>query len=280
VDAAVLSTWNGDPSIVGGIASLAFIGVIAVARDRRDGRTVSRRAVAAYVGALVTLVFALASPLDALSDRVFLSAHMVQHLCLLLAVPVLLLAGLPTSVLTSVGDVLRGTWWSRRLGHPFPVFLIALGAMWIWHAPQLYEAALHAEAIHAAEHLSFLATAVLLWWPVVRGSTCPWRLPDPLLIVYLFGAAVGSSMLAALVTFSPGVLYSTYADPSAYATIRDALGLTPEVDQQVGGLLMWVAGGLWYFGAAVAVFVRWFSAPGGDEAAGPDVDLDRSGVKT
>jgi cytochrome c oxidase assembly factor CtaG len=120
---------------------------------------------------------------------------------------------------------------------------------------------------------------VLFWWPVVRGPTCPWRLADPLLIIYLFGGAVGSCMLAALLTFTPGVLYSTYANPSSYPALRDALGLTPEVDQQVGGLIMWVAGGLWYFSAAIATFVRWFSSAGGEEASVPDGDLKHSGVK-
>jgi len=170
-------------------------------------------AIGAFAGALATLALALASPLDVFSDRGFLSAHMVQHLLLLLVVPALLLAGLPANVLTASGDLLRGTWWSRRLGNPFTVFVASLGTMWLWHSPRLYEAALHDETIHAVEHLTFLATAVLFWWPVVRGATCPWRLSDPLLILYLFAAAVGSCMLSALLTFSPSVLYSTYANP-------------------------------------------------------------------
>jgi len=187
----------------------------------------------------------------------------------------------------------------RRLMSPLAVFAAALGLLWLWHAPAVYEAALNAEPLHAAEHLSFLVTALLFWWPVLRPASCPWQLPDPLSIVYLFAAAVGSSMLAALITFSSELLYSTYGG-SAYAATRASLGLSPRLDQQLAGLLMWIAGGLWYFGAAIAVFIRWFSeaeddverplrsergdhggiAPTESDVAGALVDIESSGAHT
>jgi cytochrome c oxidase assembly factor CtaG len=270
VDALSVIAWNLNPSIILGIAVLAVAYLLAI---RRGHWPVARTQVVSFVAGLVVLALALISPLDELSDHYLFTAHMLQHLLLLLVVPSLLLIGLPSEAFLAF----RRFSLSRRVldvvAPPVSAFLLSTAALWIWHTPAVYEAALHDETLHAAEHLCFLVTATLFWWPIARPETYPWPMPELFQFVYLFGAAVSSTMLAALITFSGGILYPTYALGGPYAVIRDALGLTPLADQQVGGLMMWIGGGIWYFGAVGIVLVRLFMGSAPDE---PVADATRS----
>lgn len=276
--------WTLDPSILLGLAALALLrfapwppllpetsltpvpspallarGTNATRRSPRQRCWRGDRGEATWLLGLIVLAIALISPLDYLADHVLFLAHMLQHLLLLLVVPPLLLLGLPA----------EGFAWIRRaldrlgpaacwLVQPFPAFLLSTLVVWAWHVPTFYEAALASEPLHAAEHLAFLGTALLYWWPVVRPEEHPAPMLDLFQLPYLLGAIVASSLLAALLTFAPDVLYPTYT-AAAFAPARAAIGLTPLLDQQLGGLLMWVGGGLWYLLAAGGVMVRWFA---------------------
>jgi putative membrane protein len=255
VDAALLTAWQLDPSVLAGLAALT-LAYVAVRRLAPVDPSQNWQ-LAAFGLTLLTLVVALVSPLDAVADRALFSAHMLQHLLLLLVVPTLALISLPEAALASLGQKLAATPILGQLGRPGPALALSLATIWLWHAPRLYEAALQSETLHAGEHLCFLLTATLYWWPIVRPSTYPGRPPEPVWIASLFAAAIGSSLLAALISFSPDVLYATYAQPRAFPVLRAALGLSPRLDQQVGGLLMWGIGGVWYVLAAGVVFFRW-----------------------
>jgi cytochrome c oxidase assembly factor CtaG len=77
------------------------------------------------------------------------------------------------------------------------------------------------------------------------------------------------SVLGIIITFSPVTVCSIYtmqpSDPlGMLRTIRSDWGITPDRDQQIGGLLMWVPMCLIYLSAIFAQIGRWFA-----EAAGP-----------
>jgi cytochrome c oxidase assembly factor CtaG len=208
-----------------------------------------RRIFGASTG-IIVLAIALISPLDALGDRGVFVAHMAQHLLLLLVVPVFLVAGLPDSA----ADALRLSVAPRvgNLAAYLPAsLLLSVGAVWVWHAPRLFQLALSDPTIHLLEHTTFVSTALLFWWPVVRPDDFRQRVPELALLIYLFAAAVACSMLGALITFAGKPVYSSAA--------AAAFGLAPIQDQQLGGILMWGFGGLWYFGIAGVVFARWFA---------------------
>ncbi len=263
MDAALLNVWNGSPSLVGGIAALGGASAFAAVHELRNhGGGVAWGHLAAVGAGLLVLTLALVSPLDALADRALFSAHMLQHLLLTLVVPPLFLLGLPVPLLARAGRAVAGWPPLGWVGHPLVLLAGSLGALWVWHAPRLYDAALHDTELHAVEHLCFLVTAGLYWWPVVRPGAFPRRLPDPLQLAYLFAGAAGSSLLGILITFSPGLLYATYASNAGLVSFRASLGLSPLEDQQLGGLLMWMGGGLWYLGAVVLVFARWVGEEG------------------
>src|SRR5262249_43334535 len=162
----------------------------------------------------------VSSPLDAFSG-LLLSAHMVQHLLLLMVAPALILLGSPALPLLrglprplardGIGPFLR---WQRlrHVGHLLTnpiIFWMAIAAtICIWHLPSAFELALRSPAWHKAEHLSFVCAALLFWWPVVRPFQHRPRWPLWLLPIYLLAADLVNTALSAILTFSDRVLYS------------------------------------------------------------------------
>jgi cytochrome c oxidase assembly factor CtaG len=139
------------------------------------------------------------------------------------------------------------TW--QALTGPLTVFLLHAAAIWAWHIPSLYEAALHHDGIHALQHASFVATGALFWWGMIDGRYG--RRGYGVAVLYVFLTAVHTSVLGALMTIAPGVWYPTYADLSAMWRIN-ALE-----DQQLAGLLMWVPSGVVFIVLGLALFAAW-----------------------
>lgn len=263
----VWTAWAGEPSLILGLAATlgAYgLGVRRLWRRAGRGQGVGRgQAIAFGVGWLM-LVVALVSPIDALGEALF-SAHMVQHLLLVLVAAPLLALGAP---LVALVWALPRAWrlrlrgWRRYTGlrlaataltQPILVWTLHTVALWVWHLPGLYQAALQNELVHSLEHGSFLGTAVLFWWVVVQpGQTQRWS--QGASVLYLFAAGIQGSVLGALMTFAPTPWYP------AYATTTTPWGLTPLADQQLAGAIMWVPAGTVYVLAAVWMFFLWLQS--------------------
>jgi len=263
------SSWNLHPVVLAAIAAVAGLywsGVRALwsRGGHRAGRGVGRRQVVAFACGLFALCIALISPVDALSESL-LSAHMAQHLLLLVVAAPLIVIGAPALV---VGQSLRGTWtrrlrrWGRRpalrwlgrlAGHPVWSWVVATGVLWAWHIPSLYQSALENPLVHSIEHAGFLAAGMLFWWTALRPAG-PRRLPRGADVVYVFTGALQSGALGALLVFAAAPIYPFYVGRTS------AWGLTPLQDQQLAGVLMWVPPFVIYLAAASALFVRWLRA--------------------
>jgi cytochrome c oxidase assembly factor CtaG len=204
---------------------------------------------------LLVFLFTLTSPLDALANGYLFSAHMLQHLLLLLVVPPLLLLARP------VHNRLTASIRPQALGHPLLGWLSGVGAMWLWHAPTLCDAAATSPAVHGFQTASLLILGSLFWWPIL-GPDTPRRLSPLLGIAYLFTACVACTLLGIIITFAPVSVCPAYLHPIDHggllSLIRDRWGLTPAVDQQVGGLLMWVPACLIYLSAILGLLARWY----------------------
>ncbi len=215
------------------------------------GLAAPRRRVAAFAGGLLVIFGALNGPLHDLSDSSLFSAHMAQHLLLTLLFPPLLLYGTPAWV---VRPLLRPRWvmaLGRVVTRPVAAAALFTGPIVLWHVPRFYEAALRHHELHILQHLVFLTTAVLMWWPVLSPVPELPRLPYPGQMLYLFLLGIPMSVTGALITLSGGVLYPFYgAAPRTW-------GLSALADQQIGGLLMWVPGGLVLWLAMTVVWFRW-----------------------
>lgn len=246
--------WSPDPSVFGGCVAL-LAAYLAWLRRRLTSRAL------AFVAGVAVLLFALVSPLDRLGELYLFSIHMVQHLLLILVVPPLLLWGLPpdaTRRLLRVPVVHR---LEAVLGRPLLALPIAIVTLWAWHLPALYDLALRNEGVHALEHLLFVATATVYWWPVLT-PVRERRLSPPAAMVYLFVGMASDAGLGTVLTFAPTPLYPFYAHPpdpyGALSLIRDGWGISQLADQQMGGLAMWIPGGIFYIVAILAEFGLWF----------------------
>lgn len=252
----LLTTWHWHPSVLLGGTILVIVYAAAL-RFRW-----TRRAWFYGAGVLALLV-ALLSPLHTLGDQYLFSAHMLQHLLLLIAPPLLLL-GLPAGVIARIVRLPFAGKIERVLGQPVIAWSLGLGAMWLWHLPALYNAALEYQLIHIAEHLSFLVTATIFWWPLFAPESYA-RLHPLTALVYLFAAMIASGALGMVLTFAAPGLYPTYLLPhdslGILPLLRERWGLTPPVDQQLGGLLMWVPGSAVYLVVIVAMLAGWYGAP-------------------
>jgi putative membrane protein len=255
--------WTFEPATVALVAAGALLYAVGRARLRRKGgRSVvtTARAVSFYVG-LALLAIALLSPVHALGETLF-SAHMVQHLLLILVVAPLLVFGAPLvpvmvaspplarrgAIALRHGPLLRGA--RRALALPLVVWGLHALALWSWHLPGLYRVALEDPVLHVVEHASFLLTAIAFWSLVI--ATKPRRrLAQPLAILFVFTTALHSGALGALLSFSSRPLYPLHA-----AGAR-AWGLTPLADQQLAGLVMWVPSGALYLVAMAVLLLGW-----------------------
>jgi putative membrane protein len=219
---------------------------------------------------LAVIWLALASPLDGFAD-VLLSAHMVEHLLLMSFAPPLLLLGYPVVPLLRglprgvtvyfLGPLIRIA-TLRHLGH----FLIAPLVAWLamnlmflgWHVPAAYDFALEHEHWHQFEHLCFLGTSILFWWPLIR----PWPTRESyagwLLLLYLVMADIVNTVLSAFLAFCDRPVYSYYLrEPNAF-------DISPLSDQRAGAVVMWVVGSAVFLVPAVVLTVRLLQREGSD----------------
>ena len=267
-------SWTFEPAL---LATLAVAALVHGRGRARLGRRIAgprekRRAVAFYTG-LMVLAGALMSPLDALAHTLF-SGHMAQHLLLMVvAAPLLayarptaaLVAGLPAGGRDMVrqsglrGSRLRRT--AHALARPVVVWIIGTLALWAWHMPALYEAALTHEPVHVLEHASFLGAA-LLFWSVVLSSGTRRGVPRPIAIVLVFASGVQGSALGAVLLFASTPLCSVHAEG---ARVWD---VSPLSDQQLAGALMWSPPALLYIVVMGWLLVRWFDEM--EPASAPD----------
>jgi putative membrane protein len=272
--------WNFDvPLLVSVALALWAYGRGRVHGPRRECDAWRARC---FTGALAVVVVALVSPLDALSGALA-SAHMVQHVLLLLvAVPLLalsspaavLLQGAPPRVRQATGRWRRQFRLTRAnlrpLRHPAAVWALHVATIWFWHAAVPYDAALDNHLLHIGEHASFLVTG-LLFWRVVLGARG--TVSNGLGVLLVFTMAMQSVFLSALLTFASGPWYSGYE-----STTR-RWNLEPLADQQLAGVIMWIPTGLIYLGAALALLIGWIqSTEGGNTVAAGVQPTERIGL--
>jgi putative membrane protein len=257
------NAWSFEPVVVLGLGLSAWLYVRGIQRLWRSagrGRGVRRWEAGTFAAGWIVLLLALGSPLHRLGGVLF-SAHMAQHELLMAVAAPLLVLGRP---------LVPFVWalpmnWRRTAGHwaaiapvqhvwglitlPLVAWSLHALAIWLWHAPLLFQATLRSEWIHTLQHLSFLGTGLLFWWALLRGQGG--RLGRPAAVLYLFTTSVHTTVLGALFAFSSRVWYPLYTSSTA------AWGITPLEDQQLAGLIMWVPAGLAYLIAALAISASW-----------------------
>ncbi len=246
----LLSEWDWNPLVI--IACVITLYLYGLAcRWKFSGKSFF------FLVGLVFLFAALDSPISYLARGILFSAHMLQHLLFVLIVPPFLLLGLPAA--GTHGQIPgRLLPWGNN---PLIAWLSGVGAMWIWHVPALCDAAVSNESVHVLQTFSLLLLGVLFWRPILSARKED-RLSPLAGIPYLFSACVACSLLGIWITFAPVGVCPVFMNPidrlDILPVIQNAWGLTPAVDQQIGGLLMWVPACLVYLGAILVLLGRYY----------------------
>lgn len=258
-----MNQWDLDALVVVPLVATAVLYGVGLARVWRRagvGNGISRWSAASFAAGWLTMAVALVSPIARISLILF-SVHMTQHTLLMLVAAPLMTFGHPLLAwLWAFGERQREAIVRPFRARPFArswhvitgpasVFLIQAAALWLWHIPSWYEAALHHDGIHALEHLCFVAAGSLFWWATIHGRYG--RAGYGLGVLYVFLTAVHSSALGALLTVAPSVWYGDYAAQAPVWHV-DALK-----DQQLAGLLMWIPAGAIFIVLGLALFAAW-----------------------
>src|SRR5690242_12762050 len=259
--------WTWEPWLLGCIALTTIPYLVGMWRmgGEQCGRILGRWRALSFLTGIAVLLLALESPLDEVADDLF-SAHMLQHMLLLLVIPPLLVAGRPVITwlwafdLNARRAIVRG--WSRAglpaifrvLMKPWVVWLLLGVALCFWHLPGPYGWALHHEWSHDLEHLSFLGFSLAFWTIVIEPYGQRRALGYGASMVFVVSSGFVMSLIGAILTFATTPLYAVHLHTT------QAYGLTPLQDQQLAGIIMWIPSNLVHVGALSAVFFAWYRA--------------------
>ncbi|HZP58406.1 MAG TPA: cytochrome c oxidase assembly protein [Dehalococcoidia bacterium] len=259
------SAWSFEPPVVVALlvaAALYALGVRALWSRAGIGRGIAAWRAACFALGLAVSAAALISPLDAMGHAL-VSAHMTQHMLLTLVAAPLLVFGQPPRAFAWAlprggrralrrAQRARGVpALGRTLTHPAVAWSLFAFSFWIWHVPGVYDAAVRHDALHAVEHATFVAGALLFWWMAIEVAGRR-RFDYGAAAVFVFTTMLQMSILAALLTFSERTWYGVYtaADTSPWH-------LTTLQDQQLAGLTMWMESNFVYFVAVAALIALW-----------------------
>ncbi len=249
-----LTAWNWQPSIILGTIAIIGLYLYAMGPLRKKyhlADSVNMGQMIAFLLGVNIIFLALFTPLDKLADDYLFSAHMVLHL-------LLSFAGAPLMVLGTPGWLVQPLLRNRvvlKLGQFFTMPIVAgllfNANLWFWHAPPTYNAMISNLPLHIFSHLLFVSTGVLFWWPLLsplKDGLPPLSIGKK--IAYLFFSDMPMVLLGAGLTFT-SPLYTRYIHaPRIW-------GISPEVDQQLGGLLMWIPGSIFFIVVVSILFIRW-----------------------
>ena len=249
------SLWQFD-SAAWWIAGAALLAYISAFRPLCWGRS------SALLGALGVFLLATVSPVAVLADGYLFSAHVIQHLLLLLLAPPLVIASLPPARVARAlqHSSLRAV--QETVGRAPLSWMAGLGVMWVWHAPKLCNASVASTPVYVLQCITLLLAGTAFFWPVsnpVRSE----RLSSPAAIAYLFLGCLGCTALGILLTFAPISACPVYLHPQdplgILPLLRSQWGLSHAADQRLGGLMMWVPACMVYLTAILIITKRWLA---------------------
>ena len=261
---SVATAWSWDPTVPLGILLAGALYVAGLRNWKNPSHPVNAWQRVSFFAGLGVIFLALQSPLDPLSDHLFLM-HQIQHLLLRMVGPPLillgapltpLLRGLPAAARQRVVRPLAGTPVIRRLytflTNPIVAALLFLGTLFFWQGQGTHNLSLRNDGVHYLMHLTMLFTGLLFWWVIIDLKPHRSRMPYVARALYLGFQIFPNTLLGAIVTFSPGMLYS------AYGEVERLWGISLMADQAIGGTILWIPGDMMFLIAAALMVGLWF----------------------
>ena len=248
-----------DPGVIDGLVAITILYFLAVGPARKylaPGVPFDKLRACSFLTGLFILIAAVATPIDHIGETYLFSVHMIQHVLLMFALPPFLIWGTPTWLseflfrTEGLGAILR------FLVKPVPAAGLFVFVLHAWHVPGLYELALRDDLIHLLEHACFIASSVLMYWPLLGarsgGDSVKEREHPGIKLLYILGVSIGQLPLFAFLTFATSVFYPTYEAAPRYTD------LSPIADQMLGGVIMKLAVVVFMFVGLAVVFTRWY----------------------
>ncbi|MEZ4501413.1 MAG: cytochrome c oxidase assembly protein [Dehalococcoidia bacterium] len=277
--------WDLEPVLLVPAALLIAVYVHGLDRWRERSRPHSAWRTASFISGVLIVLLALLSPLHWLADHHF-TFHMVQHELLMMVAAPLILLGAPTTpilrgiprgvrraVLEPVFNASVVRTGFRWLTHPVTAFVAYTVTLYSWHFfPGWYAATVTNGYIHDVQHLTFLGSAMLVWWNVIDPRPLHAPLPYPMRMAFLFAVATPKAFMGAFITYSSRVLYE-----DAYGGVPPVFDMSLATDQVVGGMIMWVPSLMMYLIAIGIVFFVWTQK---SEASQREADARRDALAT
>jgi putative membrane protein len=252
---AIWTKWHFHPDVLIGLAVILglYLWVIGPGRIKLglSEIPVNQKQILMFVTSILIILFSLISPLHELSDNFLFSAHMLQHVLLTLIVPPLMIAGIPGWAFKPVMKIKFIAFIAKLLTHPVITFSGFNLVFSFWHFPALYATSVDFHSFHVLEHLMFISTAVMMWWPLMSSSKELPPISEPAKMLYLLGLAIAQILVFAPITFSDAPLYEFYVNAPAVWNLSNL------ADQQIGGLIMKVGGGVLFMFLFIRIFLRW-----------------------
>ncbi|HET7869388.1 MAG TPA: cytochrome c oxidase assembly protein [Actinomycetota bacterium] len=256
--ATILTSWTLDPLAIVPIVAAAWVYAKGLRRGARAGTPHPRRSAVAFFVGLAVVTLALASPIDAYAEASF-SIHMVQHLLLTLLAPPLLALGAPIALALRSTRPPTARLLSRLLrsvpavvlSDPVVGWALFVGVAFVIHLTPLFDLALRSRGVHALEHVLWLATALLYWWPIVGRDPTAHPMGYPVRLLSLFLAMPAMSFLALAIYSARAPLYE------GYASLPAPWGPSALADQRAGAITMWLVGNLALVVAMLVVATAW-----------------------
>ena len=248
------TSWTFAPGVLIALVGYAVIYGLRWRTSRREGgaRAAGTWRAVAWAGGITCLFVALVSPIDVLGEQMA-SFHMVQHLLIADLAAILLTLALTKHILRPLTR--RIHWLERKAGpcgHPAFGVVAYVGAMWLWHVPYMYDAALRHSGVHVLEHLTFAAAGLLYWWHLLSPIRSRFRLGGMGPVLYMASTKIAVGLLGIVLAFAPNDIYTAYPDVTH-------LGLSRLDDLHVAGLIMALEQSI-VMGIALAyLFVRMLS---------------------
>lgn len=246
--------WTLYPSFLIGWLLLGGAYLLAAGPLRRHfpgSRPVPPLRLLSFATGMLVMLLALQGPLHELSDYFLFSAHMVQHLLLILIMPPFLLYATPDWMLRPLLRLPGVFPVAKLLTYPLVAFALNNVIFLAWHFPGPYDLMMRNHDVHIAMHLLIMAAGTLMWWPVMSPLPELPRIAPPLQMVYLFVLGIPMMFASALITFAADPLYDWYVEAPRISS------LNPLDDQRLGGVMMWVPGALALWTAITVVYFRW-----------------------
>jgi putative membrane protein len=259
------------------IPALAIAAGLIIFHYISNGKTFNKKSFLFFSGVLLYL-FATVSALSYLGDYYLFSAHMIKHIIILLVVPPMLLSSTNPDYLKKIVGKPGFQKIGKIIFNPILAWTLGVGSMWLWHIPALFELLESSPILKLVQMISILVFGLIFIYPVF--SPVYYRKLQPLQsALYLFTACVGCTVLGIFITFAPAGLYAPYVNgtacwccvtsgvpgsfaagnnPAILSFLENNWGISSSIDQQVGGLIMWIPACFIYLANIMISISKWY----------------------